>query len=82
MAEFKWHLMADEAPDEGECDYLVMGHKGGLQLAKGYKVPTWCPDTWFYCTKGGKGRKIIEAKDVHAWAKIPPLGGWTDDYPL
>ena len=73
MAEFKWHLMEVDTPEEGERDYIVMGHKGGLQLAKGYRVPTWCVGTWFYCTKGDKGRKRIEAEDVYAWAEIPPL---------
>lgn len=73
MVEFKWHLMAEEVPKEGECDYLVMGHKGGLQLAKGYKVPTLYLGTYFYCTKGDNGRKRIEADDVYAWAEIPPL---------
>lgn len=73
MSEFKWHLMADEAPEYGERDYLVMGHKGGFQLAKGYRKSRVWDGTYFYCTKGDRGRKRIEAKDVHAWAEIPPL---------
>lgn len=74
MAEFTWHLMADEVPKEGECDYLVMGHKGGLQLAKGYSTYRHCLGSYFYCTKGNAGRKRIESEYVYAWAEIPPIG--------
>ena len=73
MTEFRWHLMDGDVPEEGERDYIVMGHKGGLQLAKGYKVLTWRPAAYFYCTKGDAGRRKIETEDVYAWAEIPPL---------
>lgn len=73
MAEFRWHLMADKVPEDGDGNYIVMSHRGRLQLAKGYRVPTWRLGTYFYCTKGGKGRKVIESADVLAWAEIPPL---------
>ena len=73
MTGFKWHLMADEVPEEGECNYLVMGHKGGLQLAKGYAAPKWRLGTYFYCTKGDSGRKRIDSEEVYAWAGIPSL---------
>ena len=57
MAEFKWHLMSEEVPEEGECDYIVMSHKGGLKLAKGYRnTPGLLVESEFYCTKGGHGR--------------------------
>lgn len=72
MSEFKWHLMADEKPEEGECDFIVMGHKGGLKLAKGFReTPGFLSESEFYCTKGGHGLMTIWSEDVYAWAEIP-----------
>lgn len=74
MSEFKWHLMADEKPEEGECDFIVMGHKGGLKLAKGFReTPGFLSESEFYCTKGGHGLMTIWSEDVYAWAEIPIL---------
>jgi hypothetical protein len=75
MAEFKWHLFPMEMPEEGERDYIVMGPKGGLRLAKGFKKAPFASYVTheFYCTKGGNGRKVIWDDEVYAWAEIPPL---------
>lgn len=74
MTEFRWHLMADETPLRGECDYLVMRHDGGLQLAEGYACSEmWSYEYFYYTAEDTLDRKLIEAKDVHAWAEIPPL---------
>ena len=72
MAEFKWHLMDEEMPEYGVKDYLVMGPKGSLRVARGFHQGHLGPlgayfhgsSIWSY---------IIEADEVYAWAEIPPL---------
>ena len=72
MAEFKWHLMADEVPEYGMKDYLVMGPKGGLKIARGYHEGFNGPlGAHFHRNKNGFG--IIADEEAYAWAEIPPL---------
>lgn len=73
MSEFKWHLMAEEVPEFGMREYLVMGPKGGLKLAHGYVMGHDGPLGAYFKTSVG-GYDFIDARKVHAWAEIPPLG--------
>ena len=70
MSEFKWHLMADEKPEKGKGDYIVMGPKGGLYLAprfEGYGNDG--DEVWFRDTRGNHHYP----SEVLAWAEIPTL---------
>ena len=72
MAEFKWHLMDEEMPPFGKCDYLVMGPKGSLRVARGFRRGHLGPlDACFHGSNSWSG--IIEADEVYAWAEIPPM---------
>ena len=72
MTEFKWHLMAEEAPEYGMREYLVMGPKGGLKLAYGYVEGHGGPLGTYFKTSVG-GYDFIDARKVYAWAEIPTL---------
>ena len=70
MNEFRWHIMADEMPEKGKKDYLVMGVKGGLYLAprfEGYGERG--DDVWFRDTRGN----FHYPDKVLAWAEVPKL---------
>lgn len=70
MSEFKWHMMAEEMPEKGKKDYLVMGLKGGLYLAprfEGYGERG--DDVWFRDTRGN----LHYPDKVLAWAEVPKL---------
>ena len=67
MSNFKWHLMADEKPEKGKSDYIVMGPKGGLYLAPRFEG--YGDKVWFRDTRGN----LHYPSDVLAWAEIPPL---------
>lgn len=70
MSEFKWHMMAEEMPEKGKKDYLVMGLKGGLYLAprfEGYGERG--DDVWFRDTRGN----FHYPDKVLAWAEVPKL---------
>jgi hypothetical protein len=70
MSEFKWHMMAEEMPEKGKKDYIVMGLKGGLYLAprfEGYGESG--DDVWFRDTRGN----LHYPDKVLAWAEVPKL---------
>jgi len=70
MSEFKWHMMAEEMPEKGKKDYLVIGLKGGLYLAprfEGYGERG--DDVWFRDTRGN----LHYPDKVLAWAEVPKL---------
>lgn len=70
MSEFKWHMMAEEMPEKGKKDYLVMVLKGGLYLAprfEGYGERG--DDVWFRDTRGN----LHYPDKVLAWAEVPKL---------
>jgi len=70
VSEFKWHMMAEEMPEKGKKDYLVMGPNGGLYLAprfEGYGERG--DDVWFRDTRGN----FHYPDKVLAWAEVPKL---------
>lgn len=78
MSDFRWHIYADEQPEEGPCNYLLLGHKGRLRLAYGYEkglLDYWGPRFNEYKS----GYCTISAEKVKAWAKIPSLNDPTGD---
>ena len=72
MAEFTWHLMAEELPEYGKRNYLVIGPKGGLKIARGFREGVGGPfGAHFHTYHNGYG--FIDADEVYAWVEIPPL---------
>ena len=70
MSKFRWHLMADEKPETGKNDYIVMGLKGGLYLATRFEGYGNDDDkVWFRDTRGNHHHP----PKVLAWAEIPTL---------
>ena len=70
MSEFRWHIMADEMPEKGKKDYLVMGLKGGLYLAPRFEGYGASGDgVWFRDTRGNHHYP----DKVLAWAEVPKL---------
>ena len=70
MSEFRWHIMADEMPEKGKKDYLVMGLKGGLYLAPRFEGHGASgDDVWFRDTRGNHHYP----DKVLAWAEVPKL---------
>jgi hypothetical protein len=67
--EFRWHLMAEDVPPEGNGDYVILGKRGGKYYASGY-----------YTLRGRSGYFFVPnnrdyykyADSVKAWAAIPP----------
>ena len=72
MAEFRWHTMADECPEFGDGDYVVLGLKGALYYANRYEP--WGPNSlrmFFYLPNNRN--PYMDSEKVRAWAKIPPF---------
>lgn len=70
MSEFKWHMMAEEMPEKGKKDYLVIGLKGGLYLAPRFEGYGERGDgVWFRDTRGN----LHYPDKVLAWAEVPKL---------
>ena len=67
MAEFKWHMMANERPEKKRGNYIVMGAKGGLYFAHWFEG--YDSERWFRDTRGNHHYP----EQVRAWAEIPPL---------
>lgn len=73
MSEFRWHLMAEEAPEEGNGRYIIMGQRGALYYADRFEVDTHIDSGgYFHVPNNRCGYKY--AREVKAWAEIPMLG--------
>ena len=72
MSNFEWHLMAEEAPEYGANDYVVMGTRGALYVASSYnKYSVDGKGAYFYIPN--KRDNLMDSKQVLAWAEIPTL---------
>lgn len=71
MNEFVWHDMEDEHPKIGKNDYLVLGVKGGLYLAKRFEESYNGQHYYFRDTRGNN----LYQEQVLAWAEVPPYEG-------
>lgn len=67
MSEFRWHMMADERPGRDRGNYVVLGVRGGVYLAREY-----IDESWGRYFREGHGHHI-DADKVLAWAEVPPL---------
>lgn len=66
MTKFKWHMMGDERPPEGNGDYVVMGRRGALCYARSFDGAGI-----FYIPN--RRDPYMSIRSVKAWAEIPPL---------
>ena len=72
MSDFTWHLMAEEAPEYGANDYVVMGTRGALYVACEYKkYSAEGKGAYFYIPN--RRNSFMDSKQALAWAEIPPL---------
>lgn len=67
MADFKWHLMAEETPEIGRDNYVILGFRDGMYFATRFKG--YGDEARFVDTRGN----YHYTNKVKAWAKIPPL---------
>lgn len=65
MSEFVWHDMDKEQPTKEYGDFIVLGSRDGIYLAKRYTDAPW--GRYFVETRG----RQINADKVKAWAEIP-----------
>ena len=64
--------MADEAPEYGTNDYVVMGMRGAMYLASEFsKYSAEGNGAYFYIPN--RRSNFMDEKQVLAWAEIPPL---------
>lgn len=69
MAEFEWHAMADERPENLDARYLLLGNGGGMYVGR-ISTPR--------CSNGMMSFHIPNHRDgfmvsnkIRAWAEIP-----------
>ena len=67
MADFKWHIMAEETPEIGRDNYVILGLRDGMYFATRFEG--YGNNVWFRDARGNHH----SPKKVKAWAKIPPL---------
>lgn len=71
VTEFAWHEMRDGAPEDGDAKYLLVGKRGAMYMAHGFKrVGT---RDMFYVPNNRSN--LMEFDLVKAWAAIPPYEG-------
>ena len=73
MAEFHWHAMADERPQNLDARYLLLGNGGGLYVGR-VSTPM-CADgsTAFHIPNHRDG--FMGSNKIKAWAEIPEYKG-------
>jgi hypothetical protein len=72
VTEFKWHLMAEEAPEEGKGRYIIMGQRGAMYYADSFEVDTHIDlGGYFHVPNIRCGYKNV--REIKAWAEIPML---------
>lgn len=67
MAEFKWHLMSEEKPDEGNGNYILLGNKGAMYYANHYH------DVGLFHVPNNRANMKSD-NEIKAWAEIPMFG--------
>ena len=71
MAEFKWHLMSDEVPDEGDGDYIEKKKHRDAFMFYASRVEYLPGGVCVYAPN--RRDHLVDADTVHAWAEIPTL---------
>jgi len=66
MSEFRWHLMAEEAPEDGNGNYILLGNKGAMYYANRYH------DVGLFHVPNNRDNMKSD-NEIKAWAEIPPM---------
>lgn len=69
MAEFTWHEMADERPENLDARYLLLGNGGGLYVGRISTLRCYNGSTSFHIPNH-RGGFMVSSK-IKAWAEIP-----------
>jgi len=69
MAEFKWHKMADERPQNQDARYLLLGNGGGLYVGRISTLRCFNGSTSFHIPNHRDGYMV--SNKIKAWAEIP-----------
>lgn len=68
-ADFTWHLMADELPNNENARYIILGRRGVLYIAFGFQY--WNDGSACFFV-GEERYGYLDFDKVRAWAEIPP----------
>jgi len=68
--EFRWHLISDERPPEGDGEYILLGRRGGKYYANEYTSRS-SGGGYFYVPN--RRNQYMHAESIMAWAEIPPF---------
>ena len=66
-----WHRMADEEPSDEKGRYLLVGKRGGMDLASGFHVWEHSGRKSFYIPNNRSG--YVDFDKVEAWAVVPEM---------
>lgn len=66
MSEFKWHLMSEERPADGNGNYILLGNKGAMYYANRYH------DVGLFHVPNNRDNMKSD-NEIKAWAEIPPM---------
>lgn len=72
MAEFEWHAMADERPENLDARYLLLGNGGGLYVG-GISTLRCADGSTSFHIPNHRGGFMVSSK-IKAWAEIPEYG--------
>lgn len=73
MSEFKWHDMRAEQPERGSGNYIIVGRRGGIYLARRFEG--YGDTVWFRDTRGNHHYP----EEVQAWAEVPKYKAEVDE---
>ena len=63
-----WHRMADTQPTKESANYLLLGKRGALYVARGFHVwPNGSKNFYIPNNRGG----YVDFETIKAWAEIP-----------
>lgn len=65
-----WHRMADEEPSDEKGKYLLLGKRGAMYLANGFRAWEHSQRKDFYIPNNRSG--YMDFDKVKAWAEVPP----------
>lgn len=68
MAEFKWHKMADERPENPDARYLLLGNGGGLYVGEISTLKCYDGSTSFHIPNHRDG--YINSRQIKMWTEI------------
>ena len=71
MTQPFWHRMADEEPSDEKGKYLLLGKRGAMYLANGFRTWEHSQRKSFYIPNNRSGH--MDFDKVEAWAVVPEM---------